>query len=369
MAGSVDAVSVRSDNGQVDTNAPSILGVTGTLMALSFVVVSLRCYVRLVMLKSFSMDDAIMIVALVMAVLSMVCFIGMVQHGAGRWEADIPDNWWVGLKFWSYLIGPFSTTGISLVKISAAFFLLRFMRQKWAQRFVVAMGIFCLVFMIYSIVTFMVACIPLSAFWNPQPGVKCWSADTLSLVGTVNGIVNVISDLVFVLLPIPVVVALQVNRRTKVTLIVILSLGLFACVASVVRMVYAYHRSDPGYTRNYGFIVWFNIELHAGILAASLPTLRPLFSRILKNTSRLRTYGYLQGTRYGGESQSAHMRSGYRKQGDTPIALRDINDSSAYEAAIGMARTKASEDGTSEDGILPVMPGIWKRTEITVKSV
>ncbi|KAK6067545.1 integral membrane family protein [Seiridium cupressi] len=275
------------------------------------------------MLKSFSMDDAVMIIALVMAVLSMVCFIGMVQHGAGRWEADMPDDWWAGLKFWSYLIGPFSTTGISLVKISAAFFLLRFMRQKWAQRFVVGMGIFCLVFMIYSIVTFMVACIPLSAFWNPQPGAKCWSADTLSLVGTVNG---------------------------------------------MVRMVYAYHRSDPGYTRNYGFLVWFNIELHAGILAASLPTLRPLFSRILKNTSRLRTYGYLQGTRYGGQSRSAHMRSGYRKQGDTPIALRDINDSSTYEAAIGMARTKALEDGTSEDGILPVMPGIWKRTEITVKS-
>lgn len=122
-----------------------------------------------------------------MAILSMVCFVGMVRHGAGRWEEDIPDEWWSGLSFWSYIVGPFSTTGISLVKISVAFFLLRFMQARWASRFVVGMGIFCFVFMLYSIVTFMVACVPLSTFWNPQPGAKCWSADALSLIGTING--------------------------------------------------------------------------------------------------------------------------------------------------------------------------------------
>lgn len=67
MAGSVGRLPIRSDDGQdaVDTNAPSILGITSTLMALSFLVVGLRCYVRLSMLKSFSADDAVMIGALV----------------------------------------------------------------------------------------------------------------------------------------------------------------------------------------------------------------------------------------------------------------------------------------------------------------
>lgn len=67
MAGSVGTLSIRSDEGQdeVDTNAASILGITGTLMALSFIVVALRCYVRLAMLKSFSVDDAVMLGALV----------------------------------------------------------------------------------------------------------------------------------------------------------------------------------------------------------------------------------------------------------------------------------------------------------------
>ncbi|KAH6656065.1 hypothetical protein BKA67DRAFT_645459 [Truncatella angustata] len=368
MAGSVDQLSIRSDGGQnaVDTNAPSILGISSTLMALSFIVVAARCYVRLVMLKSFSIDDAVMLVALVMAILSMVCFIQMVHYGAGRLEGDIPADWWSGLNFWSYIIGPFSTTGISSVKISVAFFLRRFMQVKWASRLITGMGIFCLVFLIYSIITFMVACVPLSTFWDPQPGAKCWSGDALSLIGTINGVVNVTQDLFFVIVPIPVVLRLQVNRRTKGTLIAILSLGLFACVASVVRMVYAYHRSDPGYTRTFNFIVWFNIELHAGILAASLPTLRPLFATILKNTSRLRTYGYKSGTRYG--TQSAHIRSGYQKQDDVPIHLREVNEQGNYKATIATSRAKSLEDDGSEDGILPIMNGINKRTEITIQA-
>lgn len=122
-----------------------------------------------------------------MVIMSMVCLVGMVQHGAGRWEADIPDEWQSGLNFWSYIIGPFSTTGISLVKISVALFLLRFMQARWASRFVIGVGTFCFIFMVYSIITFMVACIPLSTFWNPQPGAKCWSGDALTLIGTING--------------------------------------------------------------------------------------------------------------------------------------------------------------------------------------
>jgi hypothetical protein len=181
-----------------------------------------------------------------MAIMVMVCFVGMVQHGAGLSAKDIPADWNEGLAFWSYIIGPFCTTGISLVKISIGFFLRRFVQKSWQKVFIFGMIIFVFVFMVYSIVTFMIACMPLSAIWDGsigQPGVKCWSADTLSLIGTINGgmfltklpgemfadlmiVINVVADLTFVILPIPVVIGLQVNKRTKITLVAILSLGL-----------------------------------------------------------------------------------------------------------------------------------------------
>jgi hypothetical protein len=39
------------------TNAPEILSITGTFFALAVIVVLLRCYVRLAMLKVFGRDD------------------------------------------------------------------------------------------------------------------------------------------------------------------------------------------------------------------------------------------------------------------------------------------------------------------------
>lgn len=62
------------------------------------------------------------------------------------------------------------------------------------------------------------------------------------------------------------------------------------------------------------------------------------------------------------------MRSGYRKQDDAPIHLRDINDHGNYKATIGASHAKSIGDDGSEDGILPIMNGISKKTEITVNA-
>lgn len=61
-----------------------------------------------------------------MAIVSMVCFVGMVQHGAGRHPKDIKPQWKEGLSYWTYMVGEFTLTGIGLVKISVGFCLKRF---------------------------------------------------------------------------------------------------------------------------------------------------------------------------------------------------------------------------------------------------
>lgn len=39
-------------------------------------------------------------------------------------------------------------------------------------------------------------------------------------------VMNILTDAIFVLLPVPIIIKLQVNRRTKLSLLFILSLGL-----------------------------------------------------------------------------------------------------------------------------------------------
>lgn len=52
-------------------------------------------------------------------------------------------------------------------------------------------------------------------------------------MGVFNSSVNIATDLIFALIPIPMVWKLQVNQHTRIGLAVILSLGLFASAVAI----------------------------------------------------------------------------------------------------------------------------------------
>ncbi|KAK7951220.1 oxidoreductase [Apiospora aurea] len=386
----------REITDHVDSNAPMLLGLAISLVGLSAIIVALRCWVRHFWLHAFSIDDVIMIGALGMAISTMACFIRMVQHGAGRWMKDIPDEWKEGLRYWSYIIGPLLTTGICLVKIFLAFFLRRFVQKVWQKRFLLGMVVFTSVFMIYSICTYTFACIPLEAAWNQKiTDANCKMRNQLMDIGTANSVVNILTDLAMVALPVLVVVDLQVNRKTKISLVLILSLGLFACAASVIRAVYAYSMTDPDYSRRYDFLVWFkyvidkprlnrghtdrpdrrSVELHAGILAASLPTLRPLFSKILKSSTtygrntKQRGYGtYAIGTArgQGNQVELSDMRHPYYRAGESSFQAPKPGAHSSNNFTQITTNRGGFGDDSSEEFILRPPAGITKRTGIVI---
>lgn len=195
--------------------------------------------------------------------------------------------------------------GISLVKISIACFLRRFVPNKNYQRFLVGAIIFLVAFTISCAGTLIFNCgSHVSANWNfalrTDGTAKCFSNQTFTNIGIFNSSVNITTDVIFALLPVPIVWNLQTNLRTKATLIFILSLGLFACSASIVKTVYQAHALlDPDWTFHDSFFMWNNIEYNIGILAASLPALRPLFTKLLGVTSKF-TSSHSRGQKYGG---------------------------------------------------------------------
>ena len=91
------------------------------------------------------------------------------------------------------------------------------------------------------------SCTPIRASWDrmSEPNAKCFTNNTFASIGLFNSSksssgssshghevplrimtgINIITDVLFATLPIPVVWNLQVNTRTKMTLIGILSLG------------------------------------------------------------------------------------------------------------------------------------------------
>lgn len=167
-------------------------------------------------------------------------------------------------------------------------------------------------------------CIPIAASWDfslrAKPSTNCFSNDTFTAIGLYNSSINCATDFLFAILPIPIIIKLQVNRRTKITLACILSLGYFACAAGIVKAVKQHQFFDePDPLWHNDFNVWNMIELCVGILAASLPTLRPLFKKILETTKT-----YITSSRdHSGNRTAISGSAGYRRQRDIDEA-RDI---------------------------------------------
>jgi hypothetical protein len=69
----------------------------------------------------------------------MVCLVFETRYGAGRHFRDIELDEFGQLVYWQYIHGPLLVSGISLVKISLGFFLLRFVQGVWYKRFIIFM--------------------------------------------------------------------------------------------------------------------------------------------------------------------------------------------------------------------------------------
>ncbi|KAF2274319.1 uncharacterized protein EI97DRAFT_125978 [Westerdykella ornata] len=343
------------------TNAPEILAITGTFFALASFVFLLRCYVRLGMLKVFGTDDYVMTIAMLLAAAVFACFKIETDHGLGKHFMVLLGTDPAGYMQLSkvlYVHSILIMVAISTVKISIGFFLLRLSTSKPFHRFLFVIMVFIVVLTISCAMTLIFQCVPVQAAWDmslrPPPlgtgDAKCYSMAVFRNLGLMNSCMmfpppsspsrlwmesdvhpafNIVTDVLFATIPVPLIWRLQLNLRTKFTLIGILSLGLFACVAAIIKAVQQWDvLNDPDWTVKDSFNIWNYIELTVGIIAASLPSLKPLFVSILDTARAITSGGRTKATGYGHSGYGKGAGSlGYIKQPDASnrsIAMQSL---------------------------------------------
>jgi hypothetical protein len=121
---------------------------------------------------------------------------------------------------------------------------------------------------------------------------------------------------------------LQVNLRTRIGLAVILSLGLFASAVAIYKTPMQYNFFKEADFSGHGswYYIWQQVEMHIGILAACLPTLKPLFASFF---GQIRTF--TKGRTTGSNGVSTPFRSnGYVKQNDAgnSFAMKNMSEGS-----------------------------------------
>ena len=106
--------------------------------------------------------------------------------------------------------------------------------------------------------------------------------------------INIIADIWILLLPIPTLLKVQRPRREKLALLVIFSLGAFSCIASIVRLysVGIYTESKDPFFDSVPINVWSMVEINVGILCASIPATKALFSKAQRGRTQNGSYEY-----------------------------------------------------------------------------
>lgn len=75
---------------------------------------------------------------------------------------------------------------------------------------------------VYAMISNILSCIPVSAFWSPTADMRCIDKKFLWFF---NASFNILSDLVILILPMPIIKSLKLPIRQKVGLMMVLGLG------------------------------------------------------------------------------------------------------------------------------------------------
>ncbi|KAH7080158.1 hypothetical protein BKA63DRAFT_505842 [Paraphoma chrysanthemicola] len=262
-----------------DSKASEILSIIIIFPVLALVIVILRLYTRVYIIKSFSHDDIAITLAMALSIVSSN-FQGLqVYHGLGRHteiasEAQIVET--LKALYGSIICW---VLAIALVKTSIVLQYLRITTEKRIR--IVCWTFMCCSNMYYTSIVFvsMFECVPIRSYWDKRIPGRC-----ISSAGNYYGtaVFNIVTDITLLIIPFFILRHTVMARRQKITLAIILGLGSFATIASSCRIpaLYTILNTKDFMWDSAGAAMWSTMELNAGILCASLATLRALIIKL-----------------------------------------------------------------------------------------
>ncbi|KAF2402811.1 hypothetical protein EJ06DRAFT_310218 [Trichodelitschia bisporula] len=281
-------MSSSSTNTKVVWDASASQGLAVNAVCITFgvlmtIVIALRFYTRVHVIRSVGHDDLLMCAAFVLAWIVIGVTMQAVKLGVGThyWVivakgADVVAAYWRALWF----VALAYNAAMMVIKISVLALYQR-LGDRGLKRLSFGMMGIVACSGIANMLTVVFQCKPLDAAWDIRiKEKKCINLNGFYLAVAVT---NILTDLMTYTLPIPLVVKLQLPKKQKIVLGIMLCLGLFACLTSMARIITVPKllvTKDPSWTIATP-TYWAIIECCVGIITASIPSLKPLAKRYI----------------------------------------------------------------------------------------
>ncbi|KAM3497358.1 hypothetical protein MY10362_009289 [Beauveria mimosiformis] len=254
------------------------------------VITNILVVVRLVFKRFFSYrhalgwDDYTIIGAMLVGIpATAINVAGLTASGMGRdaWTLSVADINRFGAFF--YTMEVLYLAEIAFIKLSLSAFYLYIFPGTWTRRLLWATVVFNVVSGIAFVVAGILQCVPISFFWlsytDPAAAGHCID---INAFGWSHAAVSIAVDVWLIAIPLSQLGKLHLHWKKKIAVALMFLLGTFVTVVSILRLqslIYLANSSNP--TWDHWIVAWWStIEVHVGMICASLPTLRLVLVRM-----------------------------------------------------------------------------------------
>ncbi|KAJ0382636.1 hypothetical protein COL922a_012146 [Colletotrichum nupharicola] len=163
------------------------------------------------------------------------------------------------------------------------------------RRFVRWLALYVVIGWTATQITMFSACHPFTDYWAVSPSnPQCATFETYAIL---QALFNISSDMLMLMVPLPLIIRMTVLWRQKVVLVFIFSLGICVIVAAFLTKVY--NLSDPYSPR---YMLWYIREASVAVYVSNLPLLWPLLREWFPWLKNLKTVGVLPTPHLAGAS-------------------------------------------------------------------
>lgn len=293
--------------------------------SLAFVAVCIRLGTRTFLLKNVGLDDGLVALSMLASMAFLAVVMLQIKAGLGR-MISFPELPAFFHALWATI--PIYNLSLILCKLSITVQCYRVLRTPKMRQFFRIYFVILVLYGLWTLFGSIFTCWPVEYYWTflvPGSEGSCMSKGGVTYS---NAALNILTDLVLIVIPAPLLWGLQIPKRQRIILMCLFGVGTFATVISVVRLhaLYVIDTSPPAEQSIQGvsIAIWSGIEINTAIICASVPAMRPLVVKIFpklllssfygRNTGTAKSQGYYVD---GSTAQSAaHSRvGGSRKVG------------------------------------------------------
>ncbi|PYI06983.1 hypothetical protein BO78DRAFT_444518 [Aspergillus sclerotiicarbonarius CBS 121057] len=258
---------------------PELLAAVWTMSALSIVIVTLRS-IGNVKFGNFQLSDLVTVFALILLFIAAVLSSVAVDYGYGQTASSLELHHAMNSLRYSTISQAIVTLAATAGRLAFIIYLIELLAARKLHRIILWTLVPCqvIVNVISVFLLFFQCATHVDELFNPSQSSHCMSLDVQIDYAYFQGSFNSACDLLLAAFPIYIFWRFNWNVKVKLVLISLLSLGVVAMAASLVKTLEypSIVSSTNPRTNRVTLLRWMFVEAGVVLITASIPCIRPL---------------------------------------------------------------------------------------------